>query len=103
MAEREDRAVGSLFGLDEITLRRGRVVVDLFWVGLVAFFCIYSLTIPFFGIIVGAVLMNIGVSPASKKVGRACLILGIVSVVLVFLFLALSVFVGTFFQGLGGL
>ncbi len=79
------------------------MVVDLFCVGLVAFFCIYSLFVPLFGIIVGAVLMNIGVSPSSRRVGKVCLILGFVSIAFYFLLFVLALLVGTlpFFQDFG--
>jgi len=101
MAQREEGAAGPLFGLDELSLRRGGAVVDLLYVGLVALFCIYSLSVPFLGIIVGLVLMNIGVSPSSKRVGKACLILGIVSIVFYLLLGVSLVLLGTlpFFQG----
>ncbi len=93
--------MGSLFGVDELTIRRGRIVIDLLCVGAVALFFVYSLAIPLFGIIIGAVLLNIGVSPQSKRVGKACLILGIISIVFYFLFLVMSLVIGTlpFLQG----
>jgi len=95
MAQREEGGVGPLFGVDELTLRRGGAVVDLLYVGLVVLFCVYSLSVPFLGIIVGAILMNVGVSPSSKRVGKACLILGIVSIVF-YLILGISlVLLGT--------
>lgn len=93
--------MGSLFGMDELTIKRGRIVVDLLCVGIVTLFFIYSLAIPLFGIIMGAVLLNIGASPQSKRVGRACLILGIISIAFYFLFLVMSLVIGTlpFLQG----
>lgn len=71
-------------------IERWHALVDILY--LVQLFALYlvSLLYPFFGLIYGILLLAGGISPKTKKIGRVCLILGIVN-------LALCILVGVGF------
>ncbi|HEC79682.1 MAG TPA: hypothetical protein ENI43_00340 [Firmicutes bacterium] len=55
---------------------------------LTIFYIVYlSLFIPFFGLIVGYIMMKNGVLPETRKVGKAAFIIGIIEIILLVLFI----------------
>lgn len=73
---------------------RFRVTVDLLYLWMLVTFYVMSFLYPLFGIVLGAVFMTSSLHPQAKKVGRICLILGIINLVLVIIFFIGFVLVG---------
>ena len=69
---------------DEI-VEQFRSLVELARWSLVFLLAIYSFIIPLFGILFGIALMRFADVPKNRSLGKLCLILGIVAVVLVVL------------------
>lgn len=76
-----------------------RSLVELARWSLVVVLAVYSFIIPIFGIVFGAILMKFAVVPKNRTLGKVCLILGIVAIVVVVLCWVLTIVVGA----IGGL
>lgn len=72
-------------------------LVDILYLTNVTWLYFFSVIYPLFGIIFGIILINGSVSDTGKKIGRICLILGIINVILsVLIVVALIFIVGVF-------
>ncbi|MGD8719507.1 MAG: hypothetical protein PVH29_11895 [Candidatus Zixiibacteriota bacterium] len=80
----EQRKTAFVFGAegDEI-VEQFRSLVELARWSLVVLLAVYSFIIPIFGIIFGLILMKFAAVPKNRGLGKLCLILGIVAIVLV--------------------
>jgi hypothetical protein len=80
----EQRKTAFVFGAegDEI-VEQFRSLVELARWSLVVLLAVYSFIIPIFGIIFGLILMKFATVPKNRGLGKLCLILGIVAIVLV--------------------
>ena len=79
-------------------VERWQTLVDVLYLNQVVFLYIFSAIYPFMGLFYGILLLVGSVSPSAKRVGRICLILGIVNTAL--FIIGLGVF---FVLGLTGL
>jgi|UniRef100_A0A7C3YZ10 hypothetical protein len=61
--------------------------IDIFYLLNITWLYIFSLIYPLFGIVVGLILQNAGKTPAGKRVGKICLILGIINIGISIIFL----------------
>ncbi|MEO0116986.1 MAG: hypothetical protein ABIK97_05535 [candidate division WOR-3 bacterium] len=61
--------------------------IDVIYLYSVTIFYIMSLIYPLFGIIFGLILQNAGKTPSAKRIGKICLILGIINIVICLIFL----------------
>lgn len=73
---------------------RWKSLVDILYLGSVTWLYVFSAIYPVMGLFFGILLLSGSVSPGGKKVGRVCLILGIINAVLVILFLTLILALG---------
>ena len=71
-------------GGDEI-VEQFRGLVELARWSLVVLLAVYSFVIPIFGIIFGLILMKFAVVPKNRSLGKLCLILGVVAMLVVVL------------------
>lgn len=79
----------------EITAKqheRWLTLIDVLY--LLQLFAVYLLSAiyPFFGLAYGILFMSGGLTPRTKKIGRVCLILGIINLALCFLFVIAIIF-----------
>ena len=66
---------------------RWKSLVDILYLGSVTWLYLFSAIYPVVGLFFGILLLSGSVSPGGRKVGKVCLILGIINAVLViFLF-----------------
>ncbi len=83
--------------LNEIMLlQSGRIqtLIDMLYLFNVTWLYVFSLIYPLFGIIFGIILYQGSISASSKKLGRTCLILGIINLVLVIICVTIFVIIG---------
>jgi hypothetical protein len=59
---------------------------------------VFSLIYPLFGIIFGLILYQGSISSCGKKIGRTCLILGVINLALALIFVAIFVIIGGIFS-----
>ncbi len=78
---------------DEV-VEQFRSLVELARWSLVILLAVYSFVIPIFGIIFGLILMKFAVVPKNRSLGKLCLILGIVAILIVILCWLLMFLVG---------
>lgn len=81
-------------GLLPRQVERWQALVDILFLNQVVFLYIFSAIYPFMGLFYGIVLLVGSVSPSAKKIGRVCLILGIINT-------ALSIIAAVVFVALG--
>jgi hypothetical protein len=87
----EDKTVNPV-GLDPRLAERWPALVDIFYVTQLTWLYVFSAIYPFMGIFYGVLLLAGSVTSKAKKVGRVCLILGIINTALcVVAFVALLV------------
>ncbi len=82
---------------EAMQMQAGRMqsLIDMMYLLNVTWLYIFSLVYPLFGIIFGVILLQGSLSPQGKKIGRTCLILGIVNIALcIITFLIFVVFGG---------
>ncbi len=58
---------------------RWQALVDILYLSQLFTLYVFSATYPFMGLIYGILLLAGGVAPKTKKIGRLCLILGIIN------------------------
>ncbi len=81
-----------------------RGLVELARWALVFALAVYSFIIPLFGIIFGIILMKAAIVPKNKGLGKLCLILGIISLVLwCIYFIVWAAALGSMFAGLSNI
>lgn len=73
---------------------RWRSLVDILYLGSVTWLYVFSTIYPVVGLFFGILLLSGSVSPNGKRVGKVCLILGIINTVLVIIFLILVMALG---------
>jgi uncharacterized membrane protein len=73
---------------------RWHAVVDFLYLSQVTYFYIFSALYPGVGLFYGILLLAGGVTPKTKRIGRICLILGIVNTVVVILALGVVLALG---------
>lgn len=78
----------------------GRIqsLIDILYLTNVVWLYVFSLIYPLFGIIFGIILSNGSLSQSSKKIGRICLILGIINIILSILVLIIFMLIGNIFS-----
>ncbi|MBM3322747.1 hypothetical protein FJY69_04660 [candidate division WOR-3 bacterium] len=69
--------------LEPRQLERAAALVDMIYLMQVTWLYVFSLIYPVIGLFFGILLLTGSISEKSKKVGRICLILGIINTVLV--------------------
>jgi len=81
-------------------LQAGRIhsLIDILYVMNVTWLYIFSLIYPLFGIIFGIILSSGSISDAGKKIGRICLVLGIINIILSILIVVAFIFIGGIFS-----
>ncbi len=77
-----------------VASERLNAFIDIFYPLGVAWLYIESLIAPLFGIVVGIILLNAGRTPQAKRVGKICLILGIINICLWLIFLVIMIITG---------
>jgi hypothetical protein len=75
---------------------RMQSLIDMLYLVNVTWLYVFSLIYPLFGIIFGVILLQGSISQQGKKLGRTCLILGIVNIALVVIFFIIFALVGGF-------
>ena len=73
---------------------RWKSLVDILYLGSVTWLYVFSAIYPVVGLFFGILLLSGSISPGGRKVGRVCLILGIINAVLVIFFFALILALG---------
>jgi fumarate reductase subunit D len=73
---------------------RWQALVDILYLSQVTWLYVFSLIYPVVGLFFGILLLAGGISAPAKKVGRICLILGIINTVLVIIGLILTLVLG---------
>ena len=73
---------------------RWQALVDILYLSQVTWLYVFSLLYPVMGLFYGILFLTGGISTRAKKVGRICLILGIINTVLVIVGLALVLVLG---------
>ncbi len=81
---------------------RTQTLVDILYLMNVTWLYVSSLIYPLFGIIFGVIFLTGSVSDNAKRIGRICLILGIINIVLALLSLIILIIFGRFFTNLIG-
>ncbi len=89
MAERQT-------GVEEKTVDKERLnaFIDILYLYAVTGFYLLSLIYPFFGIIFGLVFQNAGKTNQAKRIGKVCLILGIINIAICLIFLIVMLVTG---------
>jgi hypothetical protein len=73
---------------------RWQSLVDILYLGSVTWLYLFSAIYPVVGLFFGVLLLSGSISPNGKKVGKVCLILGIINAAVVILFLILALTLG---------
>jgi hypothetical protein len=73
-------------------------LIDILYLTNVIWLYVFSLIYPLFGIIFGIILSAGGISKPTKKVGRICIILGVVNIILFILVLIVLILAGNLFS-----
>lgn len=82
---------------------RFRGMVDIVYLSYAVWLYVASILYPLFGIIMGVILMYASIHPQAKKIGRICLILGIINIIVVVVLLIIfGLALGGFFTGTRG-
>lgn len=71
-------------------------LVDILYLVNVVWLYVFSLIYPFFGIVFGIILNQASISESAKKIGRTCLILGVINIGLIIVFSLFFVFLSGF-------
>lgn len=90
--------------MDEMTLRpaevgpgqseRWQALVDILYLSQLTALYVFSAVYPMIGMLYGFLLLAGGIAPKTKRIGRVCLILGIINTALVILSLAVLLVLG---------
>ena len=80
--------------------QRKKSLVDILYLLLLTWLYLLSLVYPLVGIVLGIVLLTWATTEDVKRVGKVCLILGIVNVVLVLIVLGTAIAIGGFMASL---
>lgn len=73
-------------------------LVDILYLMNVSWLYVFSLIYPLFGIIFGVILLTGSIAPQAKKIGRICLILGIINIVLSIILIVILILVSNIFS-----
>ena len=68
---------------------RTQALIDILYLTNVTWLYVFSLIYPLFGIIFGVIILTGSISDKGKRIGRICLILGIINIVISILGLVL--------------
>ncbi|MEO0108688.1 MAG: hypothetical protein ABIK62_05895 [candidate division WOR-3 bacterium] len=79
--------------------RRRLALYDVAYLSLAFSLYITSLFTPLFGIAAGIIFMTGGVTSEARKIGRVCMILGIINLALVVIWMLAMLALGTFAAG----
>lgn len=79
----EGKAAFVFGGENDEIVEQFRSLVELARWSLVFLLAVYSFLIPIFGILFGIILMRLAEVPKNRSLGKLCLILGLVAIVLV--------------------
>ncbi|MCX8014931.1 MAG: hypothetical protein N2748_02825 [candidate division WOR-3 bacterium] len=71
-------------------------LIDMLYLINVVWLYVFSLIYPLFGIIFGIILNQASISESGKKLGRTCLILGVINIGLVIIFSLFFIFLSGF-------
>lgn len=88
-------------GINEIIQpqsNRIQALIDILYLTNVTWLYIFSLIYPFLGIVFGIIFLTGSKAQPTKKIGRICLILGIINFVLSILILIVFLLVGNIFS-----
>lgn len=77
---------------------RIQALIDMQYLLNTTWLYIFSLIYPLFGIIMGLILYQESLSSYGKKIGRICLILGVINLVLALIFVVIFVIIGGMFS-----
>jgi len=80
--------------IKNLDTERLNAFIDIFYLLNVTWLYIFSLIYPFFGIIVGLILLNAGKTSQAKRIGKICLIFGIINITLALVFLIVMIITG---------
>lgn len=75
-------------------VERQQALVDILYLSQVTWLYVFSLLYPVMGIFYGILFLVGGLAPKTKRIGRICLILGIINTVLVIVFLVVMLVLG---------
>ncbi|MEO0083286.1 MAG: hypothetical protein ABIK33_02730 [candidate division WOR-3 bacterium] len=85
--------------LNEMIIKQSErlpTLIDILYLVNVVWLYVFSLIYPFFGIIFGIILNQASISESAKKIGRTCLILGVINIGLIIIFSLFFVFLSGF-------
>ena len=75
--------------MPESQASRTQALIDIIYLTNVTWLYVFSLIYPLFGIIFGVIILTGSVSDKGKRIGRICLIIGIINIVISILGLVL--------------
>jgi hypothetical protein len=79
---------------------RSQALVDILYLMNITWLYVFSLIYPLFGIIFGVIHLTGAISLQAKRIGKICLILGIINIVLSILILVVLIIFSRFFTNL---
>lgn len=83
--------------------KRIQSLIDIIYLVNVTWLYVFSLIYPLFGIIFGVVIFQGSISEQGKKIGRTCLILGIINIGLFIIAITLFIVLGGILSNLSNL
>lgn len=81
---------------------RTQALIDILYLTNITWLYVFSLIYPLFGIIFGIIISSGSNSDKGKRIGRICLLLGVINIVLAILGLIVFLIFGRFFTNLIG-
>lgn len=81
---------------------RVQALIDILYLTNVTWLYVFSIIYPLFGIILGVIILTSSISDKGKRIGKICLILGIVNIVISILGLIVLVVLSRYFNNLIG-
>ena len=73
---------------------RWQSLVDILYLSQVTFLYFFSAVYPVVGLFFGVVLLSGSISPKGKRIGKVCLILGVINAALTIIFLIVTLALG---------
>jgi len=89
-----DETVPRAAETDSRLTERWQSLVDIMYLSQVTWLYLFSAIYPIMGLFYGVLFLSGSISPKAKRIGRVCLILGIINAALVILGLALMLTLG---------
>ncbi|MEO0092606.1 MAG: hypothetical protein ABIK61_07875 [candidate division WOR-3 bacterium] len=81
-------------------LNRIQSLIDIIYLINVTWLYVFSLVYPLFGIIFGLIISQGSISTTGKKIGRTCLILGVINIALLIITIILIIIFGSVLSNL---